>query len=87
MNKYVFNFILFFRITARYVVKRACEWYNQIYKLMKNFKIVGVKWLPETYTLPDNLANWLDLPWFDENLEKYLFFYNAFGFISILINN
>lgn len=38
---------------------------------MTNFKTVGISWLPDNYILPDNLSEWLDLPWFNEDIEKY----------------
>ncbi|XP_003425944.1 uncharacterized protein LOC100679572 [Nasonia vitripennis] len=57
-------------ILSRHVIKKSCNWYNSIFDHMKNFKTVGISWLPDNYILPENLAEWLDLPWFNEDMEK-----------------
>ncbi|XP_046590383.1 uncharacterized protein LOC107226462 [Neodiprion lecontei] len=51
---------------SRYLLKRCCSWYNNIYEHINQFEEIGPAWLPENSELPENLKNWLDLPWLDQ---------------------
>ncbi|XP_012271139.1 uncharacterized protein LOC105694767 [Orussus abietinus] len=56
-------------VLSRYLVKRCCNWYDDLYHYLKAFEIVGVPWLPHDYVLPYNLKAWLDVSWIDEELN------------------
>jgi hypothetical protein len=56
---------------SRYIVRKLCLWYNNIYRYSKNFKIVGVPWLSDDYVLPENISEWLNLPWLNNDTEMY----------------
>ncbi|XP_046738031.1 uncharacterized protein LOC124406611 [Diprion similis] len=51
---------------SRYLLKRCCSWYNNIFEHVNQFEPVGPTWLPKNNELPENLKTWLDLPWLDQ---------------------
>ncbi|CAD1475786.1 unnamed protein product, partial [Heterotrigona itama] len=46
-------------ILSRYLLKKICTWYNDLYQYLHLFEIVGVPWLPKNYELTDDLKSWL----------------------------
>ncbi|XP_076239978.1 nucleolus and neural progenitor protein [Calliopsis andreniformis] len=53
-------------ILSRHLIKMSCTWYNNLYKYLKFFKTIGLKWLPNDYELPNNLEAFLALSWIHE---------------------
>ncbi|KAL2728594.1 uncharacterized protein V1478_006226 [Vespula squamosa] len=54
-------------VLSKYLVKRSCIWYSELYQFLNIFKIVGLPWLSKKDILPSDLKTWLALPWLDEN--------------------
>lgn len=57
-------------ILSRYLLKKICIWYNDLYQYLHLFEIVGLPWLPENYELTDDLKSWLLVPWIDESIPS-----------------
>lgn len=57
-------------ILSRYLIKKACTWYNDLYHYLNLLKIVGLHWLTEKYELTNDLKSWLSIPWVDEPIPS-----------------
>lgn len=58
------------RILSRYLIKKACTWYNDLYHYLNLLKIVGLHWLTEKYELTNDLKSWLSIPLVDEPIPR-----------------
>ncbi|KOX75343.1 hypothetical protein WN51_13213 [Melipona quadrifasciata] len=65
-------------ILSRYLLKKICTWYNDLYQYLHLFEIVGLPWLPENYELTDDLKSWLLVPWIDESTPRHVKQINIF---------
>ena len=57
-------------ILSRYLVKKACTWYNDLYEYLHFFEFVGLSWLPKGYELTNDLKSWLSVPWIDNPISS-----------------
>ncbi|XP_068972683.1 nucleolus and neural progenitor protein [Bombus flavifrons] len=57
-------------ILSRYLVKKACTWYNDLYQYLYFFEFVGLSWLPKDYELTNDLKSWLSVPWIDNPISS-----------------
>lgn len=57
-------------ILSRYLIKKACIWYNDLYHYLNLLKVVGVHWLTQKYELTNDLKSWLSIPWVDEPIPS-----------------
>ncbi|XP_043801918.1 uncharacterized protein LOC122719814 [Apis laboriosa] len=57
-------------ILSRYLIKKACTWYNDLYHYLNLLKIVGLHWLTKKYELTNDLKSWLSIPWVDEPIPS-----------------
>lgn len=57
-------------ILSRYLVKKACTWYNDLYQYLYSFEFVGLPWLPKDYELTNDLKSWLSVPWIDNPISS-----------------
>lgn len=57
---------------SRYLVKKACTWYNDLYQYLYSFEFVGLPWLPKDYELTNDLKSWLSVPWIDNPISRHV---------------
>ncbi|XP_050574273.1 uncharacterized protein LOC126914402 isoform X1 [Bombus affinis] len=57
-------------ILSRYLVKKTCTWYNDLYQYLHFFEFVGLSWLPKDYELTNDLKSWLSVPWIDNPISS-----------------
>ncbi|XP_046962043.1 uncharacterized protein LOC124531628 [Vanessa cardui] len=43
------------------LLQHSCNWYNQLYPTLNKLEYKGLKFLPEEYSLPLNLEDWIDM--------------------------
>ncbi|XP_015596071.1 uncharacterized protein LOC107268128 [Cephus cinctus] len=55
---------------SRHMVKRCCEWYNNVYYYLNKIPSIGVPWIPNNYKLPSNLTVWIAVPWITEEIKS-----------------
>ncbi|XP_063975920.1 uncharacterized protein LOC135161874 isoform X2 [Diachasmimorpha longicaudata] len=56
-------------LLSRYLLKKSCNWYNDLYSFMKQLRPVGVDWMPHEQTLPSNLRAWIAVPWVNQQIQ------------------
>ncbi|KAL6418902.1 hypothetical protein ACFW04_001497 [Cataglyphis niger] len=54
---------------SRHTLRKSCNWYDRLYICSKNFKYVGLPWIPRNQSLPRNLKLWLSLYWLNMNMQ------------------
>lgn len=57
---------------SRYLVKKTCTWYNDLYQYLHFFEFVGLSWLPKEYELTNDLKSWLSVPWIDNPISRHV---------------
>ncbi|XP_026501237.2 nucleolus and neural progenitor protein-like [Vanessa tameamea] len=43
------------------LLQHSCNWYNQLYPTLNKLEYKGLKFLPDQYSLPSNLEDWIDM--------------------------
>ncbi|XP_050346700.1 uncharacterized protein LOC126771058 [Nymphalis io] len=43
------------------LLQHSCNWYNQLYPTLSKMEYKGLQFLPEKYSLPSNLEDWIDM--------------------------
>ncbi|KAM0732314.1 hypothetical protein ACS0PU_001856 [Formica fusca] len=56
---------------SRHTLKKCCNWYDRLYICSKNFKHVGLPWIPKNQSLPCNLRLWLSLDWLNVDMSMH----------------
>ncbi|XP_017769903.1 PREDICTED: uncharacterized protein LOC108557761 [Nicrophorus vespilloides] len=66
--------LLFFGISARifaimkHLLKLTCQLYNDLIELRRHFQNTDVQWLTEDYEFPNDLNNFVDATWLNEDV-------------------
>ncbi|XP_015121450.1 uncharacterized protein LOC107044173 [Diachasma alloeum] len=56
-------------LLSRYLLRRCCNWYNDLYSFAKHLRPIGVEWMSREQTLPSDLKTWIAVPWIDEHIQ------------------
>ncbi|XP_047530647.1 nucleolus and neural progenitor protein-like [Vanessa atalanta] len=43
------------------LLQHSCNWYNQLFPTLNKLEYKGLKFLPDQYSLPSNLEDWIDM--------------------------
>nr|XP_026501237.1 nucleolus and neural progenitor protein-like [Vanessa tameamea] len=43
------------------LLQHSCNWYNQLYPTLNKLEYKGLKFLPDQYSLPSDLEDWIDM--------------------------
>ncbi|XP_014483066.1 PREDICTED: uncharacterized protein LOC106748741 isoform X2 [Dinoponera quadriceps] len=55
---------------SRQLIRRCCVWYKELYQYVSAFQYVGLPWIPQNQSLPQDLEQWLSIEWMhDENID------------------
>lgn len=74
MENFTYTSLIFiinvFRTIGKYLVQSACDWYLQLLPYLNELQPSGTPWLPEDYSFPDDLVQWLDVPWLQKESHR-----------------
>ncbi|XP_011303906.1 uncharacterized protein [Fopius arisanus] len=57
---------------SSYLLRRSCEWYNNLYTLREKVRPMGVEWMPREQTLPSDLKSWIGVSRIDKQSQWLL---------------